>query len=167
MQAAQQAAFLVLCMTVAGSAAGQPAFIAPLESPPNYRQIVQSLMRAAPAKSAAKTGAKPGAQSGAKSDKKPNKKLAADPETKLKPRKLVDRAEHGNRITRIAPGLSWEISKPRRVEVVLGRAWQVCLKGKQNDKPFYLALFIQGREVADARTSVQIDRCESEAYEPL
>ena len=174
MQAAQQAALLVLCMTAAGSAAGQPAFIAPPENPPNIRQIVQSLMRAPPAK-APKSAAEADAKAAKKPGKKPDPKAAATPaakpiaapETKSKPRKIMDRAEHGNRITRIAPGLSWEISKPRRVDVVLGRAWQVCLKGKQNDRPFYLALFIQGREVADARTSVQIDRCESEAYEPL
>jgi hypothetical protein len=174
MMAGQRAALLVLCMTAAGSAAGQPASGPLPENPPNYRQIVKSLMRPLPAQ-APKSAAAADAKAEKKPGKKPDPKAAATPaakpdaaaETKPKPRKLMDRAETGDRITRIAPEYSWEISKPRRVEVVLGWSWQVCLKGKQNDKPFYLALFIQGRDVADARSSVQIDRCESESYEPL
>ncbi len=156
MMAWQRGALLLLfSMIGGGSAAGEPAFVPPLENPPNYRQIVQALMRAAPPKDA-------------KPDKAPKTKFAAAPETKPNANKnLVDRFENTGRVTRISPGYSWEISKPRRVEVVPGWSWQVCLKGNRSGKPFYLALFIQNRDVVDARTVVVIDRCESEAYEPL
>lgn len=156
MMAWQRGALLLLFSMIGGGvAASEPAFVPPLENPPNYRQIVQALMRAGPPKDA-------------KPEKAPKTKFVASPAAKPNAnRKLVDRFENTGRVTRISPGYSWEISKPRRVEVIAGWSWQVCLKGNRSGKPFYLALFIQNRVVVDVRSGVVVDRCESEVYESL
>ena len=63
----------------------------------------------------------------------------------------------------------FETSNVVRQELVAaGWAWQVCLKGiNKNGRPIYLAVFIKDNYIVDLRTSIVVDKCESETYEPL
>jgi hypothetical protein len=70
------------------------------------------------------------------------------------------------RISNLYP--PFETSNARQELVVADWTWQVCLKGiNRNGRPTYLAVFIKDNYIADLRTSIVTDKCESEVYEPL
>jgi hypothetical protein len=61
----------------------------------------------------------------------------------------------------------YEISSPRQMNIVGGWMWRVCLKGNNKGNVIYLSVFIKDDYIADLRTSVAIDGCGNESYEPL
>jgi hypothetical protein len=71
-------------------------------------------------------------------------------------------------ITQIKNAYSfYEVSQPRQVNIVGGWTWQVCLKGNNKDGVVYVAVFIKDGSIVQVRTSVAIDKCGQEIYEPL
>jgi len=62
---------------------------------------------------------------------------------------------------------SVEISGLRRVFNFTGWSWLACLKADGHGHPFYLAVFIKESVIVDSRSSVTIDKCDEQSYEPL
>jgi hypothetical protein len=61
----------------------------------------------------------------------------------------------------------FEISQARQVQFYAKWVWQVCLKGNRQGNAIYIAVFISGTDIIDARTSVVVDECERQSYEPF
>jgi hypothetical protein len=62
----------------------------------------------------------------------------------------------------------YEIStSARQVDALQGWSWLVCLKGIRSGLPIYFAMFIQNDHVVNVRTSVRIDDCGHQPYEPF
>jgi hypothetical protein len=157
---------LLLLLAIGGCASTTdpaPASI-PLDNPPDYRQMVKAALQADAATKKVKQPKPSAAAKAASPEKTAKEAKAAANADKEKPDTLAP----ANRITRITNKYAWsEISKPRPVNVVAGWTWQVCLKGINKTTPVYMAVFLQGGIIRDARTATVIDKCESEAYEPL
>jgi hypothetical protein len=63
-----------------------------------------------------------------------------------------------------------EISNPRRVDVVKGATWMVCVRSLSypaRQPRAYYSVFIQREKIVDSRMSVGTDQCESEPYAPF
>jgi hypothetical protein len=63
-----------------------------------------------------------------------------------------------------------EISPPRRVDVVKGAAWLVCLKSLRNSlrlPPAYYGIVIQREKMSESRIAVGTDGCETQSYTPF
>jgi len=63
-----------------------------------------------------------------------------------------------------------EISSPRRVDVVKGATWMVCVRSLSfpaRQPRTYYSVFIQREKIVDSRISVGIDQCQSEPYTPF
>jgi hypothetical protein len=45
--------------------------------------------------------------------------------------------------------------------------WAVCVKGTENDRPVYFAVFISDHKIVTWGDSVIVDRCATEQYEPM
>jgi hypothetical protein len=63
-----------------------------------------------------------------------------------------------------------EIAAPRRVDVVKGAAWLVCLKARHTTArrpPAYYGIFIQREKIVESRLAVGTDMCDSQPYMPL
>jgi hypothetical protein len=72
--------------------------------------------------------------------------------------------------TRDAANRFLEISVPRRVDVVKGATWMVCVRSLSypaREPRAYYSVFIQREKIVVSRMSVGIDQCESEAYTPF
>jgi hypothetical protein len=152
--------FLLIMIGGCSTAADSIPTTVPLDTPPNYKQMVRAAIQADMAV-AKKPTKKPHAAADAKSAAKSPVKVE-----KINDEKAVGATP--NRITRISSKYAWsEISKPRAVNVVAGWAWQVCLKGKNKDSVVYLAVFMQKNTIIDTRTSTEPDKCEGETYESL
>ena len=63
-----------------------------------------------------------------------------------------------------------ELSTPRRVDLIKGAAWLVCLKSLRNSlrlPPAYYAVVIQREKIAESRIAVGTDGCEAQPYTPF
>lgn len=60
-----------------------------------------------------------------------------------------------------------EITTPRRVDVVKGAAWLVCVKARRTTSrrpPSYYGVLIQREKIVESRLAVGTDMCESQPY---
>lgn len=63
-----------------------------------------------------------------------------------------------------------KISPPRRVDVVKGASWLVCLRSLRNSSqlpPAYYGIFIQREKITESRIAVGTDGCETQSYTPF
>jgi hypothetical protein len=62
-----------------------------------------------------------------------------------------------------------EVSRPRRVDVLKGAAWMVCVKSMQNATQVrdYYSATIQREKIIESRIAVRTDACENQPYEPF
>jgi hypothetical protein len=63
-----------------------------------------------------------------------------------------------------------EISRPRRVDLLKGASWLVCLKSDRTSSrlpPAYYGVIIQRNKIVESRISVLTDECETQPYTPF
>jgi len=62
-----------------------------------------------------------------------------------------------------------EVSPPRRVDVLKGAAWMVCVKSLQNATQVkdYYSVTIQREKIIESRIAVRTDACEAQPYDPF
>jgi hypothetical protein len=63
-----------------------------------------------------------------------------------------------------------ELTTPRRVDVVKGAAWLVCLKARRTTSrrpPSYFGIVIQREKIVESRLAVGTDMCGSQPYLPF
>ncbi len=61
----------------------------------------------------------------------------------------------------------YAISGARYVYNFPGKAWQICLRGTAEGKPYYFAVFIRRNQVINVRGEIFTDKCPEQTYEPF
>jgi hypothetical protein len=67
------------------------------------------------------------------------------------------------------PSRILEISRPRRVDVIRGAAWMVCVKSMRDPTQVrdYYGVIMQREKIVESRIAVETDGCQIQSYEPF